>query len=342
VKQQLIRLNVPSLGYSDGIQTKEAIMSSTASYRIQFQKGQSLPQFLDRYGTEAKCRDTLFAMRWPDGFICPRCGDTRHNVLTCRPLIQCGFCKTQTSLTAGTVFHATKLPLTTWFLAIYLLTQTKTGLSSLELARHLGVNQKTAWLILHKLMDCMAESEQDRKLSEFVQVDDAYIGGELRGGKRGRGSQNKTPILMAIQIARKGNPTMACVSRIDGFYRATVRDWARRHLAPETLVVSDGLWCFRAVKDAGCVHVPVKALGQRTTDFSCFHWVNTILGNLKTGLMGVRHKTVAKYLHRFLALFQFRLNHRFDLSHIATTLIRIAIGSPPRSKLALMAAEFHG
>jgi len=95
----------------------------------------------------------------------------------------------QTSLRAGTVFDNTKLPLTQWFLAIYLLTQSKTNMAALELARHLGVCYRSAWRMKHKLMEVMRERETSRRLDGFVEIDDAYLGGECNGGKRGRGSQ---------------------------------------------------------------------------------------------------------------------------------------------------------
>src|SRR5437016_6727874 len=110
-----------------------------AMNRIQFQHGMSLPEFLSRYGTQQQCSEAVMAARWPEGFRCPGCGQTAHCVISVdlRPLFQCNACRRQTSVTAGTMFSGTKLPLTTWFLAIYLITQTKTGLSALALKRQL-------------------------------------------------------------------------------------------------------------------------------------------------------------------------------------------------------------
>jgi transposase-like protein len=160
--------------------------------KIQFQQGLSLPQFLERYGTEAACRDALFKLRWPSGFRCPECGNNTHCELNSRKVFQCHRCDDQTSLTARTLFERTKLPLTTWFLAIFLLTQSKSGLSAMALARHLGVSYKTAWLVKHKLMQAMRERDDAKRLAGAVQVDDAFWGGERSGGKRGRGAAGKT------------------------------------------------------------------------------------------------------------------------------------------------------
>ena len=158
-----------------------------ARNRVQFQKGYSLTQFMDEYGTEEKCREALFRWRWPNGFVCPRCSQTRHCRVQSRALYQCSGCRHQVSLTAGTILASTKLPRRTWFLAMYLMTQTKNGISALELSRQLAVSYNTAWKVKHKLMQVMKERDDTRPLGGWVQLDDAYWGGERRGGKRGRG-----------------------------------------------------------------------------------------------------------------------------------------------------------
>ena len=162
---------------------------------VQFQKGQSLAEFTDRYGSEEQCRAALFQARWPQGFECPECGRKRCCRLRCRNVFQCTRCRHQVSLTAGTVFANTKLPLRRWFLAMYLLTQSKNGLSAMALGRQLGVSYNTAWSLKHKLMQVMKERDESGRLGHIVQVDDAYLGGETRGGKRGRGAQGKTPFV---------------------------------------------------------------------------------------------------------------------------------------------------
>ena len=155
---------------------------------IQFQKGYSLTQFVDEYGTEERCVAALFRWRWPNGFVCPQCEHTGYWRLQSRALYQCRGCRHQVSLTAGTILDSTKLGLRTWFLAMYLLTQTKNGISGLELSRQLGVSYNTAWSLKHKLMQVMKERDDTRPLGGWVQLDDAYWGGERRGGKRGRGT----------------------------------------------------------------------------------------------------------------------------------------------------------
>ena len=129
---------------------------------IQFQKGLSLLEFQRLFGSEEQCEAALEKARWPDGFRCPRCDGHDHGLVYGRRLkrYQCRNCGHQATLTAGTIMQATKLPLTTWFLAFYMIGQAKNGISSLELSRHLGVNYETAWLLQNKILRAMAEREE--------------------------------------------------------------------------------------------------------------------------------------------------------------------------------------
>ena len=147
-----------------------------ARNKVQFQKGLSERRFRELYGTEQQCRAVAFGWRWPNGFVCPRCGGGRYSEIKGRRLYQCSRCRHQASLTAGTVFHSTNLPLSLWFQAIYLITQSKTGISSLELARRLEVTQTTAWKVQHKLAQVMLEREADKPVGgadKRVEMDDA-------------------------------------------------------------------------------------------------------------------------------------------------------------------------
>ena len=291
---------------------------------IQFQNGMSLPDFLQAFGTESACCEAVLRARWPGGFACPRCGGAAHCILFSlgRPLFQCHACHRQTSLTAGTLFGSTKLPLTKWFLAIYLISQAKTGLSALQLKRDIGVSYPTAWLMHHKIMTAMAAREAQHQLSGMVQVDDAYLGGERTGGKPGRGSENKVPFVAAVSLNDEGRPRFAKLTPVPGFTSLAISIWAKANLAVGTSVLSDGLACFAAVTDAGCTHT-AEVVGQRKPrDLPQFKWVNTVLGNLKTMISGA-HKAFgyAKYADRYLSAFAYRFNRRFDLADLVVRLV---------------------
>ena len=310
---------------------------------IQFQPGLSLNDFLEQFGTEEQCAAALEQSRWPSGFTCPVCGGTAHSVVWHDRVktFQCCSCRQQTTLTAGTIFHSTKLSLKKWFQAMYFLTQTKNNVSALELKRLLGVCYRTAWRLKHKVLQVMVEREQTRKLDGRVEVDDAYLGGELPGGKAGRGSENKVPFIAAVQTSESGHPLMAVFSRVKTFSRAEIKDWAGLHLAASATVVSDGLACFASVTTGGAAHEPVVVGTKRkSTSMPCFKWVNTVLGNLKTATSGTYHAfDFYKYGFRYLAEAQYRFNRRFDLTTILPRLLRAATTTGKRTEQWLRLAE---
>jgi transposase-like protein len=195
-----------------------------AMNRVQFQRGMSLFELFQQFGTEAQCEAALEHARWPQGFRCPRCGGAAHCVLgvRARKTFQCNTCRHQTSLIAGTVFEGTKLGLTVWFLAMYLISQAKTSLSALALKRDLGVSDPSAWLMHHQLMQAMLEREASYVLCGSVQVDDAYLGGELNGGTAGRGSENKVPFIGAVSLDEEGHPLRAKFTQLTGFTRTAI------------------------------------------------------------------------------------------------------------------------
>jgi transposase-like protein len=311
----------------------------------QFQKGLSLPAFLERYGTEDLCVHALFKARWPKGFECPECGGREYCVLESRHLYQCNACRRQTSVTAGTIFHKTYLPLTKWFLAMHLLTQGKHSLSALELKRQIGVSYETAWKVKHKLMQVMLERERGRVLSERIEADDAYMGGERHGGKRGRGSPGKTPMLAAVQTSAEEDPSTRKVvylkvQAVPDFRGRTIKRWAQRGLARASTVLTDGMPSFNAIGEVVQNHQPiVMEGGWRNSRHPAFKWVNTILGNLKGNLLGVCRWISAKHLPRYLAEFQWRFNRRFHLEGILERLLRAAALTPPMPQRLLVLAE---
>jgi hypothetical protein len=232
------------------------------------------------------------------------------------------------------------LPLTVWFLAIYLISQAKTGLPALTLMRYLRVSYPTAWLIQHKLMEAMSERETNYTLSGPVQVDDAYLGGELIGGKAGRGSENKVPFVAALSLDEEGHPLRVKLTPVSGFTNKAIADWAKTNLSPGCSVLSDGLGCFAAVIEAGCHHQAIIVGGRKPKDMPEFLWINTILGNLKTSLGGAYHAfAFAKYAARYLAAFAYRFNRRFQLNTLPKRLLVAAIAVGPRSDAWLRSAE---
>jgi transposase-like protein len=315
-----------------------------AMNRIQFQPGMSLFEFFQQRGTEAQCEAALEEARWPEGFRCPRCGDAAHCVLRVkgRKTFQCNRCRHQTSIIAGTLFEGTKLALTIWFLAMYFISQAKTGLSTLALKRAVGVSYPTAWLMHHKLMQAMLEREASYQLTGRVQLDDAYLGGEHTGGSVGRGPENKVPFLAAVSVDEQGHPLRAKFAQLPGFTRQAIAAWAAETLRPGTTVVSDGLACFAAVTEVGCVHEPVIVSGRKPKDVDLLPWVNTVLGNVKTGFSGAYHAfDFGKYAERYLGAIAYRFNRRFDLHALPSRLLVAAVATGPHPERWIRMADTH-
>ena len=299
-----------------------------AMNRVQFQRGMSLTVFLKRYGTEAACEAALVQERWGSGFVCVRCSGSAAQTFRRAGVLyhQCCDCGRQTSVRAGTLFAHSRLPLTKWFLAIYLLVQTKTNLAALELTRHLNVCYRTAWRLKHKLLKAMEHAEESRRLAGFVQIDDAYLGGELTGGTPGRGSENKVPFVIAVSTTEDNKPQMVVASRVSGFTREAIERWALARLEPECDVCSDGLKCFAVLAEIGHAHTVHTAKRREAAAAPAMRWVNTVLSNIKRSIDGSYHAfRFAKYGQRYLSEAMWRFNRRLNLATLAPQLIADAV-----------------
>ena len=158
----------------------------------------SLAEFEEQFATEAACFEYLVRLRWPDGFVCPQCG-VNGAWRTSRGLWCCQHCGVQTSVTAGTIFHRTRKPLRLWFRTMWHITTQKYGANALGLRRVVEPGcYETSWQWLHKLRRAMVRPERDR-LSGCVQVDETYVGGRKKGGKRGRGAEGKALVVIGVE-----------------------------------------------------------------------------------------------------------------------------------------------
>jgi transposase-like protein len=313
--------------------------------RVQFQKGLSLPQFMDRCGSNEQGERVLVAARCPSGFVCPVCGVMQSRTSFRREgrlYWQCAGCQHQCSVISGTVFEATKLPLTRWFLAMQLVTQAKNNVSALELTRQLGVSSRTAWLIKHKLFQAMVPAESERQLTGCVEVNEACIGGERSGGKTGRGSENKVPFVIVVQTTEDGCAHLACLSA-----RPLTKEAMRQFIATSMglllTVVCDGLGCFTVAASMGAVHDrEVTGGGKGSVLNEKSRVLNTLISNVKTALTGTYHAIkFAKCGYRYLAEAQFRFNRRHDMRAMLGSLLRALVAVPKQPERGTRVAEVH-
>ena len=219
------------------------------------------------------------------------------------------------------------------------MTQSKDGISSLNLARTLGVSANAALRMKHKLQQAMKERDDNIPLRRLVLIDDVYWGGKKRDGKRGRGASGKMPFVAAIQITRKGHPQYLKLSNVEGFTKNEITAWTAKHLKPSTLVASDGLARFSGIAEAECDHEPITTHGLVYDEYKVFSWLNTVIGNVKNSVHGTYHAVHKKHLPRYLAEFCYRFNRRFNLGLMIENLAYIALRTPPMPQRLLKLAE---
>ncbi len=234
----------------------------------------------------------------------------------------------------------TKLPLTTWFLAFYLIGKAKTGIYSLALTRQLGVHYRTAWLIHNKIMVAICEREEAYLFCGKAQIDDAYLGGERNGGKPSLGSENKVSIVEAVSLDDAGHLLHVKLAIVQTFNFAAIADWSQAALALGSELISDGLACFRAVAEVSCSPQPVIVTGRHPNEMPEFRWINTVLSNVKTSFSGTIYALhIDKYADRYLGALRCRFNRRFDLVAMTERVLHEVCDCTARPERMLMSAE---
>jgi len=267
-------------------------------------------EFEEWFATEEACREYLRRLRWPEGFRCPRCKGDKAWVMG-RGLMRCTHCDLQTSVTAGTIFQDTRLPLRLWFRAMWYVTNQKHGVSAVGLQRVLGLGSyRTAWTWLHKLRAAMVRPGRDR-LSGTVEVDETYLGGE-KPGKRGRGAAGKTLVLVAAQQdgPRIGRIRLQRVADASG---ARLSAAVQAGVEPGSTVRTDGWGGYGGVAGLGYVHHVVRE--KAAVGSNLLPMVNRVVALLKRWLLGTHQGAVRpSHLDYYLDEFTFRFNRRTSRS----------------------------
>lgn len=258
----------------------------------------SLFEFNQWLPDEESCIKFMIQSRWPDGFACPRCGHNEYFWIDTRKLLQCKVCGYQTSVTAGTVMHRSKMPLLMWFNAAFFATTHTPGLSALQFQRRMGISSyQTAFTMLHKLRAATVRTDRTQ-LSQLVEVDETYIGGH-REGKPGRGAEGKVIVAGAVDVRGKyANRIRLWV--IPDVTASTLTEFVTSNVEPGSTVKTDE-WISYAKLPADYEHVV-------STDLIHIH---RVFSNLKTWLLGTHHGSVGKqHLQAYLNEFMFRFNRR--------------------------------
>ena len=278
----------------------------------------NLLTLIDDYSTDAKCRELLERLRWPNGVACIRCGSMSISEIESRNQYDCNDCRYQFSVTVGTIMDDSHLPLRKWFLAIYLMCESKKGISALQLKRTLGVAYKTAWYLCHRIREAMGNDPFDGPtLLGIVEVDETLVGGKTKGkGRAYKG--NKTWVAGAIQ--RNGGIRL---ERIPDTKRQTLHDFIARTVKDEAeAIYTDELASYLGIADHDTRHETVNhsaeewAIGDVHTNS-----IEGVWSLFKRSIIGAFHKVSAKHIDRYLDELEWRFSNR-DNDHIFVHTLR--------------------
>lgn len=270
----------------------------------------TLMDFEQRFSSERACKEYLFRLRWPEGFVCPRCSG-QEAWETDRGLYKCRKCGHQTSISAGTIFQDTKKPLQTWFRAIWYITNQKHGVSALGLQRALGLGSyRTAWTMLHKLRVAMVRPGRDR-IAGTVEVDETYIGGK-KPVYRGRGAAGKTLVLVAAQEDGKRIGRIR-LRKVHDATATSLRPAVQECVKSGSIVRTDGWSGYSGLEAFGYNHQVVR--NDYSVGDNLLPLVNRVVALLKRWLVGTHQGAVrSSHLEYYLDEFTFRFNRRTSRS----------------------------
>lgn len=281
-------------------------------------------QWQTQFHNEEACHEYLKQLKWANGFICPRCGHDHAHVIACRKLYQCRACQHQTSVTAGTLFHRSHLPLQKWFWAIYFVGSDKGSISATRLSHLIEVNWRTARLLLKKLRQAMGNKDSLYFLTGLVEVDDALVGGK-RAGKRGRGAEGKTSVLIACESKEKRAGYIA-MKAVESVNHKTVEHFINQTIEKDQKVRSDALPALNVISKTQ--QYEARVTPPHKVD-EWLPWIHIAIGNLKAFLLGTFHGVSGKYLQEYLNEFCYRYNRRFFEKEIPNRLLNLAIIHAP-------------
>ena len=296
-----------------------------------------LPSFLARFGSDAQCRAHLYARRWPQGFCRAGCGHGAAYHHRKRLIEECAACGKQHSLLAGTIFEQTKTGLARWFLAIWLVTSSKGGISTMELQRQMGFSSyQTAWSWLHKIRKAMVRPERE-PLAARVEADETLVGG-AKPGRRGRGAAGKTVVAGAVEAGRgKGRGRRLGRLRLAAVADASaesLQGFLAGNVAPPAAVATDGWQGYAGLDRAGYDHEPINLTAGWGDAVLRLPAIHLVFGLAKRWLLGTHHGAVStKHLQAYLDEYVFRFNRRTakSISHRFARLVEHAVLTPPAS-----------
>lgn len=279
---------------------------------IQLSKCRNLKEVMSQLGNEGECRKYMEEMRWGGKPICPHCGQDKPYKLKNGKTYRCRSktCKKDFTVMVGTVFENSKVPLSTWIASLYLLSAHKKGISSLQLSRDLGITQKTAWFVLHRLRMIMGDPEPAEPLENIVEVDETYVGGTFANMNKSRrkkwresGHDNKVAVMGLLE--RGGNAKLTVIGR------HTFKEVVRHYVDPSAVLVTDTHLAYQGLNQEYAGHETVNHTQEEYK--RGIYYTNSIEGFFslfKRTIIGTYHQVSPKHLHRYCAESSYRYNTR--------------------------------
>ena len=272
-------------------------------------------QFLEWFSDDEACRRYLLQSRWRDGFACPRCGKKAEPWTTARGYLHCRMCGGEISATAGTIFERTRIPLRTWFATMWFVTSQKDGASALGLQRVLGLGSyQTAWTWLHKLRRAMVRPGRDR-LCGRIEVDETYVGGSEKGGKRGRGAGKKEIVVIAVEVHSPKGFGRVRLRRVPDVSGASLVPFVCDVAEAGSEILTDGWGGYNRVSKCGYKHDRIVLSDTGDPAHVSMPGVHRIAALVKRWLLSTHQGSVSgKHLEYYLDEYTFRFNRRTSRS----------------------------
>lgn len=269
-------------------------------------------QFIDWFHDDQACLDYIYKIRWPNGFICPRCHLNKTPYKLKNGTLMCPACRKETSVTAGTIFNKTRTSLKDWFGAVWYITNQKNGVSALGVHRLLGLGSyQTSWSLLHKLRSAMVNPERE-KLSGLVEVDETFIGGVVpRKNIKNHNNKSKTVVLVAIELLEPKGFGRVRLRYVSTATKENISQFILDVVKPESVIYSDGSPAYNCAKENGFVHHRTVHLGSDIAAHITMPGVHRVASLLKRWLLGAYQGAIQeKQLEYYLDEYTFRFNRR--------------------------------
>lgn len=278
----------------------------------------NIMKLMEKYHSGDSCRETLTELRWPNGIACTRCGSLDIRNSYTRSQYDCGACGYQFSVTSGTIFHDSHLPLTKWFMTIYLMVEAKKGVSANQIKRTINVSYKTAWYLCHRIRNAMTEHNPE-PLNGIVEVDETWIGGKKRDYGRGYVG-NKTVVVGAVE--RGGDVRMQVISARD---RKTLHSFINKTISPDTEAIYTDDWpAYHGIADHNTRHETVNHSAEEWVRGDVHtNTVENVWSLFKRSVIGSYHKLSAKHLDAYLDELEWRFNNRDNPYLFRDTLLKL-------------------